>query len=424
MATPTPILHYKLYESDSEIGTDSSSSLIDIANTGVTSIVDPTYGRVSFFDGSSELVLPSASIPTNLTSNNPRSYSYWIKDTGSATGAVIHSNGNQNASGRRFRTQINSSNQIAIAYFNLTASVTTSSLTVDQWYHVVETFTGTVVTIYIDNVSEVTNSRSLVTQSSTDFGIGIDPTSSNTVQFQGCLLDFRAYDSALTTTEISDIYNAGPDMIGLEISMYTHVADLTWLAISGATNYTITQNVDSGGETTLVDSSTELSYTVGDIVPGSSYEFKLYTDLDLVTEVASVEETSPAIDTSSVTSIIERFSNDLVALEQLSSGSILEIDSTLRDILNTGDVVVTDIGETTFVQEDETLTIDSVGTQNVLLPFQTSVGVDQEVTITLPESSNNVTYNHSNNTVISDSVEYPVGSYYISGSYKVTVTEL
>ena len=68
------LIQYRLDEASISIGTDSVGSL-DMTNTGVTTVSE-TFGtssiNASYFDGSSYLNLPSASVPVSMTSNNSR----------------------------------------------------------------------------------------------------------------------------------------------------------------------------------------------------------------------------------------------------------------------------------------------------------------------------------------------------------------
>lgn len=193
----TPILWYKFSEDSANIGLDSSGSSLNMTNSGVTTVVDSTYGNVASFDGSSHLLLSNASVPAAMQGTSARSYSWWIKDTGSVDNAVLHSIGNEAALGRRFRTQFTATKQINTAFFNTPSEVTTTGLTLNTWYHVVVLFTGSNYISYIDGSLENDVSKSVNTNNSTDFGISIDPTLENPLKFTGYMVDFRVYDFAI-----------------------------------------------------------------------------------------------------------------------------------------------------------------------------------------------------------------------------------
>lgn len=98
--TMSLILWYKLNESDVLLGTDSSDSNID-ATSGAGSYVDPTYGKVAYFDrGGCGLTIPAASVPAALYGGNSRTYSFWINTTLASSGSLV-AIGNTNTAGRR-----------------------------------------------------------------------------------------------------------------------------------------------------------------------------------------------------------------------------------------------------------------------------------------------------------------------------------
>lgn len=280
--------------------------------------------------------------------------------------------------------------------------------------------TGNLSQIYLDGVLDVSVAKSL-NVSSTDLNIG----STGTLNFfLGSMLDIRLYDGILDSTAVSALYSAGPETSSaLEATMYTHVADLTWDAVSGATTYKITKNENGAGEEDVDDTITETLITVANLTPGTPYEFKLYTDLDLINDELSVTDSTPSIDPTSVGDLLVRFSNNLVDLKAFSGTAVDEIDSTLRDVLVTGDEVVTSLGNTVFVADSETLDVPRIGA-NILTPFDALSGSTQSATVEFEDiSTNEITYDESSNEVISDSTNYPVGSYFVTGSYKVRVKE-
>ncbi len=206
----------------------------------------------------------------------------------------------------------------------------------------------------------------------------------------------------------------------LTATMYTHLADLTWTSVVGATNYTITQIEDGGVEEIIVSETTELSHTALDLNPGSSYEFTSYSDLDLLTPVGSVTESAPVVNTANVTAITTRLSNDFTTL---SLSSYDELEAELRNFLTTGDEVVLSSGDAVYVNDSETLT--QIQGKDILTPFESTAGSGQTATITtLGGDSSVLTYDESLNEITSDATAYSVGSYFIVGSYKVRIEEI
>lgn len=91
-----------------------------------------------------------------------------------------------------------SGNNISVKYLSLSAN---------QWTHVAGTYDGSNITIYIDGAQEGSTSASLniVSATTTEFG----RQSGNDRNFDGNIDDLRLYNKALSSTEVSDLYNNG-----------------------------------------------------------------------------------------------------------------------------------------------------------------------------------------------------------------------
>ncbi len=207
--------------------------------------------------------------------------------------------------------------------------------------------------------------------------------------------------------------------VGIEAEMFTHLADLTWTAIGGATNYTVTQAEDGGSEETIVSETTDLSYTTLDLNPGSSYEFSLYSDLDLVTAATSVTESALVVSTANITSLTTRLLNDFTSL---SSSSYDELEAELRNFLTTGDEVVLSSGNAIFVENSDAITFSGT---DILTPFESTVsGVTQSITLTVGGESVVLAYDESLNQITYDGTAYSVGDSFVVGTYRVAISEI
>ncbi len=413
------VLHYKLNESSSaSLGTDSVGSL-DATNTGVTAFSDPTYGQVAYFDGSADLTLPAVSVPTALTGSSARTVSLWIR-TLSFTDEVITSVGNQSSAGARWRVQIKSPAQVSVAYYQVAGTQTTTAIG-SGWRHFAIVYDGSNSKVYMDGVAEFDETRSINTFN-TDLGIGIDTTGAVSTQFNGYMIDYRVYDGDLGQSDITTLFGDGPELgFTFQATMYSHLADLTWSSVSGASSYTVTQSEDSGPISTILDASTDLAVT-SPTLAGSSYTYNLYSDLDLVTPLATLSEIADTVTTVTVQSLLTRISNDLTIITETA---IDDIDSVLRDVLSTGDVIEYQDGSATFVADSDTLALPSNGDSAVLTPFDVSAGSGQTATVTLPDASNEVlTYDESTDEVVYSATNYAIGEHFKVGSFKVTVKEL
>ena len=423
---------YKFNEDTAGLGTDSSGNLTNLTNVGVTSVIDPTYGNVAYFDGtSSYFILDNFNIPANMKGGFSRAMSFWVKpDSSSLTAGLLTYGSDANSGGRYALRYISGTKSLDLLFFNFTANTTSSnSITTGAWNHVTTVFntTGNLSKIYINGVESqnVSNGKNINTNSNAPLYIGRYGEVASSVGLTGCMVDMKFYDDFLDDAAILALYTAGPDVSpSLDAVMYTHVADITWDAVSGASTYRITSDENSSGEVNVDDGITGTSITARNLVPGTSYEFKMYSDLDPLVSVSTTTGSTPVVDATSVGSLLTRFSNNFVELSESSSMAIDDINSSLRDVLSTGEVVHTSLGETVFVEDSDTLAIPSVGA-SVLTPFEASLGSSQIATMTLDDASTNiVTYDESTNEIIYDGNNVAVGSYAIIGGYKMNVKEI
>ena len=415
------VLHYAMNSSvDADLGLDSSGFSLDATNNTVTSFEDPTYGNVAYFNAASSLVLPSASVPAALQGNTARTISLWMRRITSNNG-VITSVGSSSATNARYRLQMATTDKLSLAYYNTTAS-TTGTLIGTGWRHVALTYTNQASKCYIDGGQEFSAGRSLPT-SVTDLGIGEDTTNGTNIKYNGYMVDYRVYDGVLDVTALGVIFSAGPET-GFSVSarLYTHLSDITWGVVTGASTYTLRQTEDGGSETTLLETTDAVTTFTSTTIPGSVYVYNMYTELDLIVPAGTVTETAPIVSTVSVSDLLVRISNDITTLTEVAA---TEIDGELRNALSTGDVVVTEVGNATFVADTETLALPEGYVEKILVPFYAGEGASQTVTITLPDATSEVlTYDDGADEVISGGIQYAVGEYFKSGTYKVTVTEI
>ena len=225
-------------------------------------------------------------------------------------------------------------------------------------------------------------------------------------------------DSSATT-----VYDyAGTDQLYpalITALMFTHMVDLSWNEVIGASSYDV-DYTENGLSVVVAASGIEgVSTTIYGLNPGSSYLFNVYSDLDNSTPARSITVLSPTVSNESVSSLLVRLSNDL---SLIGESAISDINSTLKNVLTTGDVVTTDIGPATFVQDTGTIQLTS---EKILTPFDQSAGNGQEFTLVLPDNtSHTIIYNEATNSVSYNSITYDVGDFFIIGTYKIVVKTL
>ena len=408
------------YKFNTDVLGEESISSTDMTNTGVTSVVDATYGKVAYFDGSSYLTLASGSTPVSMTGNNSRAVSYWLKLDNASLGTLryLYTLGDGSGTGTRWRLQHRIANTIVQAYAGQSSSEGSIVLAADTWYHIVNAFdtSDDTVKLYINGSLDYNTARTVNT-ATVGMVVGGDIDSLPGISMIGSMTDFRIYDDIISAAEVTAIYNTGPELVVFESIMYIYLADLTWEAISGATSYTVSQIEDSGTEEVVASGVTDLSFTATKLNPGSSYEFMLYTNLDLVSPAATITEVAPALATAGVDSLIVRLGNDL---SSLSETEVDNIESELKNVLITGDVLDIDNAPYVYVQDSDTL--EYTGT-SILAPFEGLVA-GQEITITTPTESTLIEYDETSGEVIVNATNYSPGDFFIVGSHRVRISEI
>lgn len=187
----------------------SGSTAVDIWNgndgtiNGATTGVTGQYAEAYSFDGTDD----SVSIPSgtySFVTSSGFTFSLWAKTTAQGRGGLfapgdgdcwIEMDSNETI---RFQ-QFDGSNAVKLN--------STSQINDGSWRFVTATFDGSTMRIYIDAAEENSASHNPPNTVSRTPSIGLEPL--NSIYFDGDIDDVRIYDKALTSTEVSDLYNNG-----------------------------------------------------------------------------------------------------------------------------------------------------------------------------------------------------------------------
>jgi len=203
---------YSYYKLD-----ESSGDAIDSYNSKNGTVVGATQnvsGKINTaydFDGTGDYVyrtssgLPSGAstrtvsawINYDATTSDDYYFTYGDYSTGAFFGLGIGGGGD--ADGLMFMGYGADWNSIA-------------TLNTDTWYNIVFTYNGTDIEVFINNVSQGTNTISLNTVNSKLFSIGArtgDPGNTTGQFFDGTIDEIGIWSRVLTSDEISDLYNSG-----------------------------------------------------------------------------------------------------------------------------------------------------------------------------------------------------------------------
>jgi len=421
------IIHYPLNQSDPTVALVGQTPTQRTGGT-VTSVTDPTYGTVAFFDDNDTgLDTPS---PTEILSNLPRTFSIWLKRDDLTTAYVLGYGSSSDL--QRLELNFNSNNDsfFYTRYGNNNLSLNTNitgAFSVGTWIHLVVTYDGTTMSNYIDGV--LTNSAETIgtlntTNSTLTIGYAGRLGQFDDLGVSGSMTDFRVYDGALDTATVQQLFSNGPNeanIPSLDLTPFTYLIDLEWGEVAGASTYNVKYAVDSGTEQDLV-ATTDLSYVFYDVIPGASYEFKIYTDLDPIVPFYTETTVTPSTDNANISSLLTRLGNDLTLL---ADDTVEQFEASLGSVLTTGETVKTSIGSTTFVANAETITLPPTPKERIFTPFDQSSGSGQAVSVILPDTSTvSVSYDETSNEINVGGINYGIDEIFVSGGLKVTVVEI
>ncbi|MBI2327901.1 prepilin-type N-terminal cleavage/methylation domain-containing protein [Candidatus Curtissbacteria bacterium] len=211
--SPSQVAWWKFDEGSGPNAADSSGN----GNAG-TLINNPTWttgriGQALSFNGTTNYVSAPDS-PSLSVTGNTITLAAWIKP--SRTGANEQVVGKWGAGQDSYQFRINSNNGCNSTTNRITFRVESNSncvlsntaLTAGPWWHVVGTYDGANLKIYINGELDATAALiTNLTDKTGSFSVGRNDDGN---YFQGVVDDVRIYNSALTAAEITNLYNAAP----------------------------------------------------------------------------------------------------------------------------------------------------------------------------------------------------------------------
>jgi hypothetical protein len=242
------VSYWKLDESSGNIADATGGGWTGTNVNTVTFSSGKINNGANFASASSQQFTVSSSF-TDLNSNTAFSFSYWMKRTdtsnqfiGTRCNGSAHAqwniyvnNGGAGTPNVAFEISPinNSSNQLACA-------ATFANLQDGNWHHVVITYDGSRstsgVTIYIDGssrtVTSITNTLSTNAPTGSSMAIG-SRTSTFGSYYDGSLDEFGIWSRALTSGEVTSLYNSGAGVQYPFLNAYLMTASLGTFALTG-----------------------------------------------------------------------------------------------------------------------------------------------------------------------------------------------
>lgn len=418
-----PVLYYPLGQTD--IGVDGLGNGADMANVGVTLVTDAERGGVASFDGTSELLLASTSVPASLLGVAPRTYMLWINHQVSPSEqGFLFSNGS-GSSGQRIRSRINKGVVNAdISGANVDGTIPVPS---GKWTHVALSYDGGIMKVYVDGVLDFSWTVS-ASVAANDFGLGYNIyNAGDSRTYIGLMSDLRVYDKVLTAAEIVSASQTPLSVSSFINTPWSTMIDSSWSQVAGATSYRVTYNSGQEEETSVTGiSSTE--WVTYNLVPETTYVMKLYSSSDgssfTLVEEGSVGTLPNTSENSNIASLEQDGGFDFSVMSRSTLDLLLPF---MNDFISSGDVVTltsAPVGNLTFIGRGSTFPLTDAD-ERLIIPFDQSSGPSQSITITLSNSSSSIiSYDEAENSIVYEGATYFVGDHFIIDGKKVTIRDV
>lgn len=197
---------YDTTSSGSSVCPNTSTQTVDIALAGIAN----NYSMS--FDGTNDYIDVGNNNSLNPTSQ--LTLSVWVKKIGSGTGSfpAVYSSSKKTTSTGGFLILFHPASSRFRFYVDTTGSggwvfiQNNINIVTNQWYHIVSTWDGSNIKMYVDGVPQ-TNTASV---SQIGYSIDTSATIGKYAQayFNGSIDELGIWNTALTSTQVSEIYNA------------------------------------------------------------------------------------------------------------------------------------------------------------------------------------------------------------------------
>lgn len=228
-----PAAYYRLGETSGAVATDSSGNGHDGTYTNVglkqQGSLTGDLDWAGLFNGSNSYVtIPNASWNFNATA---LSVEAWIRTT--AAGAVWdHDEASTSGHNRVFQFTVNSSGKVVFTLIGGTGGIvsatSTASVNDNKPHHVVGTYDGATISVYVDGVLSGSAARAgTLLQGTADMHIGVNYEGAYYTFFNGGIDEAAYYTSVLSATQVANHYAARSATIPASLGDITDLTQWT-----------------------------------------------------------------------------------------------------------------------------------------------------------------------------------------------------
>lgn len=261
--------------------------------------------------------------------------------------------------------------------------------------------------------------------------------STNGWEFTGYMSDFRIYSRTLSITERATIFEEGPNgarLPRLDLSPWSTLIQVSWTPNDNATSYRLT--IDSGsGEEPSVDSTTDLAAVIYNLPPQTSYTVRLYySDDDTIYVIDRTATTTTRSESSSNSNTSLFNMGGVYDFTFLNKATQERLRNTFNDTIPSGSTVILDESQLDpkvlkngnrfrVITRGSTSTIPE--NESVMIPFDTTEGASQSVTLELSDSTDVVVgFDETENNIVVGGETYTEGEHFVLDGKKVTVYDI
>lgn len=182
-------------------------------DTNVTySLANGMFGQGAGFAGNGKILLPNGSSPTG---GSARSISLWAKTSSTSIETMFSSGANGTALLFLIHLNTSAAGDVYFSSGSYDAYTAAGTISTGSFYHIVVTYSGgnldsTTLKIYVNGVQKTltfTATGIPLNTTNSNFALGYDQVY-NTRAFTGQIDDVAIFSRALSSTEISNYYNA------------------------------------------------------------------------------------------------------------------------------------------------------------------------------------------------------------------------